>query len=148
MVLTLIEIFSKQLVVYVSLRCDRNYYASRDKSTVCQACLPVFLQSYLLVISTITAYIYLVMMCYPQSSLFIYFRVVNAGKLDSLCNTFPQNGRIIYWELLGHFYNSPALNYLHRPTLIRLNQNKRSTCVPHDKTRINYVVLLSFQQAG
>lgn len=83
---------------------------------MCQACLPVLLQSYLLVISTITAYIYLVMMCYPQSSLFIYLfqRVVNAGKLDSLCNIFPQKGSITY--ILGaswpFFLNCPALNEL------------------------------------
>lgn len=35
MVLMLIEIFSKQLVVYVSLRCDCNYYASKETKALC-----------------------------------------------------------------------------------------------------------------
>lgn len=80
----------------------------------CVPSLPASISSKLLVSHFDNNSLYLLGHDVLSTKLFIYLfqRVVNAGKLDSLCNTFPQKGSITYipgaaWPF---FPNGPALN--------------------------------------
>lgn len=82
----------------------------------CVPSLPASISSKLLVSHFDNNSLYLLGHDVLSTKLFIYLfqRVVNVGKLDSLCNIFPQKGSITYilGSFLAIFSNDPALNKL------------------------------------